>query len=152
MVHCRAQWKVSFRRVSLRPVGWPQANLLCKCCCLRSSKQINSTGKQRLKSLKLDLCGATFREEVFRGPQLRLCDITGPSHARGSAAITQFGQQTDGSHRSTVDRWDQTRVCQKARGNQPSSGACPGVDAWRLLAAHQRGAEGRQTCGSWARP
>src|ERR1035438_6490211 len=89
MVRCRAQWKVSLR-TSLRPVGWPQANLLRKCWRLRSSNQISSTGKQRLKLRKLDLCGATFREGAFRGPQLRLRDITGPSHARESAPIRQF--------------------------------------------------------------
>jgi hypothetical protein len=97
MVRCRAQRKVSLR-VSLRPVGWPQANLLCKCWRLRSSNQISSTGKQRLKSLKLDLCGTTFREGVSRGPQLRLRDITRACHARDSAPIKQFGQQTVGSH------------------------------------------------------
>src|SRR5664279_6174693 len=98
----RDRWKVSFRRLSLRPVGWPQANLLRKCWRLRSSNQISSTGKQRLELRKLDLCGATFREGAFPGPQLRLRDITGPSHARESAPIRQFGQQTAGSHRSTV--------------------------------------------------
>ena len=29
-------WQASFRKVSLRSVGWPQAYLLCKCWCLRS--------------------------------------------------------------------------------------------------------------------
>ena len=32
----KTQWRASFRKVSLRSVGWPEAYLLCQWRCLRS--------------------------------------------------------------------------------------------------------------------